>query len=84
MLWLIIFVIIVSVIGLVATLIVLKQEGAKMKKYEEEGDTAENELQRSLDYETKSLSSNVKNLSWIYVVVLLLSFIAFAVYMFMR
>jgi hypothetical protein len=84
MLWLIIFVIIVSVIGLVATLIVLKQEGAKMKKYEEEGDTAENELQRSLEYETKSLSSNVKNLSWIYVVVLLLSFIAFGVYMFMR
>ncbi|WP_047986474.1 hypothetical protein [Ornithinibacillus californiensis] len=84
MLWLIIFVIIVSVIGLVATLIVLKQEGAKMKKYEEEGDTAENELQRSLEYETKSLSSNVKNLTWIYVVVLLLSFIAFAVYMFMR
>jgi nitrate reductase gamma subunit len=83
--WLIIAIIaILCVIGLIATLMVMKQEESKMKHYEEEGNTAENELKRSLEYESKSISSNVRSLSWIYIVAISLSFIAFALYMYMR
>lgn len=63
---------------------VIKQEETKMKQYEETGDSAKSELQRSHEYETKSLSSNVKSLTWIYVVVILASFIVFGIYMYMR
>ncbi|WP_026907349.1 hypothetical protein [Paucisalibacillus globulus] len=83
--WLIIAIIaILCVIGLIATLLVIKQEESKMKQYEEDGDTAQNELKRSLEYESQSISSNVKSLSWIYIIAISLSFIAFALYLYMR
>ena len=84
-LWIVIaFIAVLCVIGLIATLMVIKQEESKMKQYEEEGDTAESQLKRSLEYESKSISSNVKSLSWIYAVAIVLSFIAFGLYMYMR
>ncbi|WP_010096298.1 hypothetical protein [Ornithinibacillus scapharcae] len=82
--WLIAFILVICIIALVATFMVIKQEERKMKQYEETGDTAKSELQRSHEYETKSLSSNVKSLTWIYVVVIGLSFIVFGLYMYMR
>jgi type IV secretory pathway component VirB8 len=84
-LWLVIAMIaVLCIFGLIATIMVIKQEESRMKQYEEDGDTAENELKRSLEYETKSISSNVKSLSWIYIVAIALSFIAFALYMYIR
>ncbi|WP_042150096.1 hypothetical protein [Paucisalibacillus sp. EB02] len=83
--WIVIVIIaVLCIIGLIATLMVIKQEENRMKQYEEEGDTAENALKRSLEYESKSISSNVKSLSWIYIVAIVLSLIAFALYMYFR
>ncbi|QGS68394.1 hypothetical protein CV093_06995 [Oceanobacillus sp. 143] len=47
--------VVILVIALIATLLILKKEENKLKQYEMEGDTIENELKRSHEYETKSL-----------------------------
>src|SRR5690625_184573 len=57
--WLIIASFILFVVALVWTLFIFKQEENKMKKYEEEGDTLEDQLKRSEEYEKRSLSSDV-------------------------
>ncbi|WP_085993171.1 hypothetical protein [Oceanobacillus senegalensis] len=67
------------IIALIATINILKRE--ENKANERGGDAAE-ELKRSHEYETKSLSSNIKNLLWIYAVVIILSIIALAFYIF--
>lgn len=74
--------IITVIIALIATMYIFKQEENKAKKYETEGQTAENELKRSHEYETKSISYNLKNLSWIYVLMIVLSFIGLGIYMY--
>lgn len=74
----------ISVVCLVAVIItyrVLKEEERKQKGYEESGQSAEEELQRSLEYEKSSWSSNIPVLTWIYVIATLLSIIALVVYM---
>ncbi len=58
---------------------VFKQEEKKLKQYEHE-DTVENELKRSHEYETQSLSSNVPRLLWIYSITIVLSLIVFLIY----
>lgn len=68
------------VIATVWTLYILKQEENKLKKYEEEGDTVENEIKRSLEYEKSSLKSNVPLQIWIYTITIVLSLIVFAFY----
>lgn len=74
--------VITVIIALIATMYIFKQEENKAKRYEAEGQTAANELKRSHEYETKSVSYNIKNLSWIYVLMILLSFIGLAIYMY--
>lgn len=68
------------VIATVWTLVIFKQEENKIKKYEEE-DTVENEIKRSLEYERKSLKSNVPILTWIYTITIILSLIIFGFYL---
>ncbi|MFD2628187.1 hypothetical protein [Oceanobacillus kapialis] len=52
-----------------------------MKKYEEDGDTIEDQLTRSLEYESASLKSNVRLQIWIYSITLTLALIAFFIYL---
>lgn len=78
---LIIFLFILFVAALVGTLFAFKQEENKMKKYEEEGVTPEDEIKRSLEYEKTSLKSNVPTQIWIYTITILLSIVAFVIYL---
>lgn len=57
-----------SIAALVGTLLVGKDVSSKLKEYEKKGDTLENTLARSNDYETNSLRVNIRSLTWIYVV----------------
>ncbi|WP_404452378.1 hypothetical protein LG329_18640 [Virgibacillus necropolis] len=66
--------------ALFGTIFAFKQEEKKMKKYEEEGDTIEDEIRRSHEYETASLKSNVPIMSAIYLVTIIVSIIVFLVY----
>ncbi|GFZ92170.1 hypothetical protein GCM10010978_33050 [Compostibacillus humi] len=75
--WLVIAALFVAAI---LTLMIFKEEERKMKKYEEEGDTAEGELERSIKYEKTSLTLNIRNLTWIYVIVIIGSIVALGVY----
>ena len=59
--------VITSIAALIGTFLVGKDVTRQMKRYEEEGDTAADELARSLEYEKTSLKYNIKRLSWIYV-----------------
>lgn len=73
---------VVCLIAVVLTLYGMKQEEDKQKKYEEAGKEAVSELERSLEYETKSLKSNLPSLIWIYVITIGLSMLALAFYIF--
>ncbi|WP_245799166.1 hypothetical protein [Virgibacillus siamensis] len=79
---LIIFLGILFVLALGGTALVFRQEEKKMKKYEEEGDGFENELQRSREYETQSIRSNVPRLLWIYIITIALSLTVFFIYVY--
>ncbi|ALX47285.1 hypothetical protein [Lentibacillus amyloliquefaciens] len=68
--------------AIAGTFIAFKQEENKMKKYEEEGDTVEDQLRRSHEYESSSLKSNVPLQLIIYTVTIVASLIVFAVYLF--
>ncbi len=59
--------IVTAIAALIGTLLVGKDISSKIKQYEDEGDSLENELARSHEYETKSLKVNIKSLTWIYV-----------------
>lgn len=63
--------IIVSIIALAGTLVVGRDVSSQLKEYEVNGDTLENELSRSHAYEKTSLKRNVKSLTWIYVLLML-------------
>jgi hypothetical protein len=78
---LIIILVILFVAALIGTFFAFRQEENKMKKYEEEGDTPQDEIRRSLDYEKSSLKSNVPIQVWIYTIAILLSLLAFAIYL---
>lgn len=67
--------------GLFGTMFAFRQEEKKMRRYEEEGDTIEDELRRSHEYETASLKSNVPLLSSIYIVTFVAAIVAFIVYL---
>ncbi|MFA1818769.1 hypothetical protein ACDX78_00980 [Virgibacillus oceani] len=78
---LIIFLVILFIVSLLATFYALRQEENKIKKYEEEGDTPQEEIKRSLDYEKSSLKSNIPIQIWIYTIAILLSLLAFVIYL---
>ncbi|GIN57752.1 hypothetical protein [Lederbergia ruris] len=65
--FMIIAVILVCVVALIGTLLVGKEVSTKQKQYEVEGDSLKDEIARSHEYETKSLKTNVKSLTWIYI-----------------
>ncbi|MFU0790301.1 hypothetical protein [Virgibacillus proomii] len=79
---LIVFLVILFIFTLIATLRIFKQEENKLKQYEQLGDTVENEMNRSKEYETQSLKSNLPILSWIYGVTIILGLAALFIYMF--
>lgn len=72
----------VCLIAVVLTLYGMKQEEDKQRKYEEAGEGAASEFARSLEYETKSLKSNLPSLILIYVITISLSILALAFYIF--
>jgi len=80
--WLSIIMAIVTLIALIWTLYIFKQEENKMKKYEADGDTVENEVNRSLEYESRSLKKNVPLQIWIYTITIVLSLVVFAIYIY--
>ncbi|WP_164669255.1 hypothetical protein [Virgibacillus doumboii] len=79
---LIILLAVLFIAALAGTLFAFKQEEKKMKKYEEEGDTIEDQLKRSHEYESSSLKSNVPLQIAIYSVTIVLSLVVFAFYIF--
>lgn len=70
------------VLTLVGTLLIGKSENDKIKKYEKEGDSPEDELKRSWEYENSSLKKNIPSLLIIYTVFIVASIIALAIYIF--
>ncbi|TFJ94449.1 hypothetical protein [Lentibacillus salicampi] len=79
---LLIFLVVLFIAALGGTFFAFKQEENKMKKYEEEGDTVEDQLRRSHEYESSSLKSNVPLQLVIYGVTITASLIVFAIYVF--
>lgn len=68
--------------AIIGTFVAFKQEENKMKKYDEEGDTVEDQLRRSHEYESSSLKSNIPLQLIIYSVTIVVSLIVFAIYLF--
>ncbi|WP_010530336.1 hypothetical protein [Lentibacillus jeotgali] len=79
---LIIFLVILFIAAMGGTFFAFKQEEDKMKKYEEEGDSFEDQLRRSHEYETSSLRTNVPIQLAIYGITITVSLIVFAIYVF--
>lgn len=70
MTFMIIAAVITCIVALIGTLLVGKEISAKQKEYESQNDSLENEIARSHEYETASLKTNIKSLTWIYVVLI--------------
>ena len=69
-------IIMLSILFLVAmffTFYAFKQEEIKVKKYEEEGITPEEELKRSHEYELNSISTYIPIQVWMYVITTIIS-----------
>lgn len=77
---LIILLVVLFAAALIGTLFAFKQEEDKMKRYEEEGDSVEEQLRRSHEYESASLKSNLPLQITIYSVTIVLSLVVFAFY----
>lgn len=77
---LIIVLVIIFIAALGGTMFAFKQEEKKIKKYEEEGDTVEDQLRRSHEYESSSLKSNIPLQLVIYTITIVGSLLVFAVY----
>lgn len=63
---LVIAAVVICIAALIVTLTVAKVENKKMKKYKEEGNSNHSQLQRSNEYEKKSLQENLPLLAVIY------------------
>lgn len=77
---LIIFLIILFIITMGFTFLAFKQEETKMKKIKDEGNTIENELKRSYEYESTSVKNYIPIQIWIYGIAILLSIVAAIIY----
>lgn len=64
---LIIILIILFLVAMIFTFYAFKQEEAKIKKYEEEGITPQDELKRSHEYEKTSIQTYIPIQIWLYV-----------------
>ncbi len=80
-------ILIITIIGFIMTLLVIRDVNGQIKKYESSGDTLQNEVARSHDYETSSLKTSVKSLSWIniilwiVIIIIALAFVLFGKYL---
>lgn len=79
---LIVFLIILFLITMALTMFAFKQEDMKIKKIKEEGNTIENEMKRSYEYETNSVKTYIPIQIWIYGITILLSIVAAIIYFF--
>lgn len=79
---LIVFLIILFIITMAMTFFAFKQEDMKIKKIKEEGNTIENELKRSYEYEKTSVKTYLPIQIWIYGIATLLSIVAAIIYFF--
>lgn len=77
---LIIFLIILFIITMLLTLFAFKQEETKMKKIKDEGNTVENEIKRSKEYESTSVKNYLPIQMWIYGITILLGVVAAIIY----
>lgn len=80
---LIIFLVILFIITMLLTFYAFKIEEAKMKHYKDVGDTVEDELKRSLEYEATSVKKYIPIQIWMYVITTIIS-IALIVYYFLK
>ncbi len=58
---------VVCIVALVLTFYVGKDVNKKIDTYEKEGDSLEEQLARSKDYETTSIKNNIRSLNNIYI-----------------
>ncbi|MRH45142.1 hypothetical protein GH741_21170 [Aquibacillus halophilus] len=79
---LIIFLIVLFIITIGGTLLVGLQESKTLAKHKEEGDSSENQLERSLKYESSSLKSNLPILGIIYLITFIASIVGILIYLF--
>lgn len=71
-------IVILTIIFLVAmffTFYAFRQEDQKIKKYEREGDTVQDELKRSLEYEENSVKKYIPIQIWIYAISIIVTLI---------
>lgn len=73
----IIFIVLLTLVG---TFLIGFRESKKLKIYEEVGDNASDQLNRSREYESSSLKSNVPILAFIYIVFFLIAIIGLIIY----
>jgi len=78
---LIIFLIVLFIIAMALTFYAFGQEEKKMKNIKEAGDTVEDQLQRSHDYESTSIRKYIPIQLWIYSITIILSIIALLIYL---
>lgn len=79
---LIIFLVILFIITMALTLYAFRQEEMKIKKYEEEGDTVQDEIRRSHEYEATSIKKYLPIQIWIYAITIIIGVIAFLIYLY--
>lgn len=80
---LIIFLVVLFIITMALTLYAFRQEDMKMKKYEEEGDTVQDELRRSHEYEATSIKTYIPIQIWIYAITFIIGIVAFLLYLYL-
>lgn len=68
--------------ALIITLIIAKAENKKIKKYQETGSSNSSQLQRSNEYEKKSLQENLPLLAFIYGLTFLIVLIVMLIFLF--
>lgn len=78
--WMWALIVILFILTTYITYRLFKNEEKRLEELELTEDSPQNEIERSLEYETTSISKNVKRLSWIYAVAILASIIIFFIY----
>jgi Flp pilus assembly protein TadB len=71
---------IVCIIAIILTYRILKEEEKKLEDLKESGDTVQDEIKRSHEYEEKSWGTGIPLISWIYVIATVGAIILFVVY----
>lgn len=79
-LWLIIFFVVLFIISIAGTLYAYRLEEKKMEKYEQEGNSPKDELERSHAYETRSLQTSMKIQIWYYFILVVVMTIGLVIF----